>query len=64
MSAKERNRLKVLARVKTGGIRLIEAAEILGMSYRQSKRLNRRCVEEDDPGAFTVARVAWESWLR
>jgi transposase len=56
MSAKERDRLKVMARVKTGGIRLVEAAEILGLSYRQSKRLNRRYLEEGDPGLIHRGR--------
>ena len=56
MSAIERDRLKVMARVKTGGIRLVEAAEILGLSYRQSKRLNRRYEEEGDPGLIHRGR--------
>ena len=57
MSAKERDRLNVMARVKSGGIRLVEAAEILGMSYSQSKRLNKRYEEEGDPGLIHRGRA-------
>lgn len=42
MSARELNRVEILGRVKAGSLRLRHAAALLGVSYRQSKRLWRR----------------------
>jgi transposase len=42
MSDEERRRVEVMARVKKGDLRLRDAAEILGISYRQSKRIRKR----------------------
>src|ERR1035441_1561533 len=42
MSSKELKRLGVLARVEKGVLNLVNAAEILGLSYRQAKRVWRR----------------------
>lgn len=42
MSARELTRVEVLARVKAGRLRLVSAATLLGVSYRQAKRLWRR----------------------
>ena len=42
MSRKERSRLEVFGRVKRGEVTLVKAAELLGISYRQSKRSYRR----------------------
>lgn len=42
MSEKELRRAEVLARVKAGELRLGNAAELMELSYRQSKRLWRR----------------------
>ncbi len=42
MSAKELRRGEVLSRVKRGDLTLAEAAELLAVSYRQAKRLNKR----------------------
>ena len=39
LNMKERHRLVVLERVKEGAIKLREAAEIIKMSYRQTKRI-------------------------
>lgn len=50
MSTKERERLKVLARVKKSEMKLKEAAELLGVSYRQAKRQYGRYREEGDKG--------------
>jgi transposase len=50
MSAKERARLKVFARVIKGDLKLIEAAEMLGLSYRQTKRQFSRYRDEGDKG--------------
>jgi transposase len=42
MSDEERKRIEVMARVKKGDLRLRDAAEILGISYRQVKRIRKR----------------------
>lgn len=42
MSERELRRAEVLAQVKRKQMRLVEAAELLGVSYRQVKRLKRR----------------------
>ena len=42
MSARERNRLEVLGRVKRGELTLVKASELLGLSYRQAKRVYGR----------------------
>src|SRR5579872_4332822 len=39
LSARELSRAEVMGRVKARSLRLIEAAEMLGLSYRQSKRI-------------------------
>lgn len=50
MSGKERVRLTIMARVKGGGMRVKEAAKLLGISYRQCKRIYKRYREEGDRG--------------
>jgi len=50
MSAKERQRLKVLARGKRGELNLKEAAELISVSYRQCRRLHKRHEESGDRG--------------
>jgi len=42
LSARELNRVEVMGRVKAGGLRLVEAAELMEVSYRQAKRIWRR----------------------
>ncbi|WP_020494521.1 ISNCY family transposase [Verrucomicrobium sp. 3C] len=39
MIAKELDRVEVMGRVKAGALRLVEAAEMLSLSYRQGKRV-------------------------
>jgi transposase len=39
LSRKELSRVEVMGRVKAGSLRLWEAAELVGLSYRQSKRI-------------------------
>lgn len=39
LSSKDLNRVEVLGRVKAGHASLVEAAELLGLSYRQTKRV-------------------------
>jgi len=50
MSRGELRRVGVLERVKSGELKLKNAAEILGISYRQSKRLWKRYQEEGPEG--------------
>jgi hypothetical protein len=50
MSRKERNRLTVLAGVKQREIKLVQAAGLLGLSYRQTKRVWRRYRAQGDAG--------------
>lgn len=42
MSVRELNRVEVLGRVKAGSLALVAAATLLGVSYRQAKRLWQR----------------------
>lgn len=61
MSAKERERLKVLAQVcegsrSPGGLTQARAAELLGCSERQVRRLLRRYKEEGDAGLIDCSR--------
>jgi len=39
LSSKELNRVEVLGRVKAGSLSVVEAAELLSLSYRQAKRV-------------------------
>jgi transposase len=50
MSSKELKRLGVLARVEKEALNLVNAAEILGLSYRQTKRIWRRYQDEGAEG--------------
>lgn len=50
MSRKERTRKSVLDQVKSGTLRLCEGAQILGLSYRQCKRVYARYRQEGDAG--------------
>jgi transposase len=50
MSERERERLKVFERVKRGELQQLEAAEICGLSYRQTRRLYGRYREFGDRG--------------
>jgi transposase len=50
MSARELTRVEVLSRVKAGTLRLGSAAQLLGVSYRQAKRLARRYRAEGAKG--------------
>ena len=50
MSEKERKRLGIMERVAAGELKLTDAAKILGMSYRQSKRISSRHKLEGDIG--------------
>src|SRR5438552_5210919 len=50
MSARELTRVEVLSRVKTGTLSVGSAAQLLGVSYRQAKRLARRYRAEGAKG--------------
>lgn len=50
MSTRELRRAEVLGRVKSGMLRLVDAAKILEVSYRQAKRLWQRYREEGAKG--------------
>ena len=50
MSSKELRRAGVLARVESGELKLVDAAVMMGMSYRQSKRLAKRYREGGTQG--------------
>src|SRR5262245_38355403 len=50
MSASELRRVGVMARVKAGTLKLGSAAELLGLSYRQAKRVYRRYCAEGAKG--------------
>jgi transposase len=50
MSRKERKRLEAFSRVRLGGVTLVEASELLGLSYRQTKRAWARYQSEGDAG--------------
>jgi len=42
LSARERKRLELLSRVKEGVLKLVQAAGLCGLSYRQVKRVWKR----------------------
>src|SRR5713101_519390 len=50
MSKRELGRVEVLARVKSGELRVVDAAALLRVSYRQAKRLWKRYREEGAAG--------------
>ena len=50
MSLRELRRVEVLARVKSGELKVVDAARLVGVSYRQGKRLWKRYREEGAKG--------------
>ena len=50
MSLKERKRLAAFGRVKTGDLTVVAASELLGLSYRQTKRAWTRFQSDGDVG--------------
>ena len=56
MSQRERERLKVFERVKRGELQQLEAAELSGLSYRQTRRLYQRYREFGDRGLVHLGR--------
>ena len=56
MGSKEMRRAGVLARVKSGELKLVNAAVMMGISYRQSKRMAKRYREGEQKGCSMGAR--------
>jgi transposase len=50
MSQKELRRVEVLARVKSKELKVVDAASVIRVSYRQGKRLWKRYREEGAQG--------------
>ena len=50
MSRKERDRMTIMVGVKRAEVTQVQAAEMLGLSYRQTKRVWRRYQAEGDAG--------------
>jgi len=50
MNQKERLRLVVMSRVKEKQMTIREASEMMGISYRQGRRIYRRYIKEGDKG--------------
>jgi transposase len=50
MSQKELRRVEVLARVRSNQLRVVDASRLMGVSYRQAKRLWKRFREEGAAG--------------
>jgi len=50
MSKRELGRVEVLARVKSGELRVVDAAGLMRVGYRQGKRLGKRYREEGAAG--------------
>ena len=62
MSRKERNRITIMVGVKAKELSPVQAAELLGVSYRQAKRVWRRYQDEGDAGL--VHRLRGKPGLR
>jgi molybdenum-dependent DNA-binding transcriptional regulator ModE len=56
MSSKERRRLGVLERVKDKEMSLSKAAEVMGISYRQARRIWKRYLQGGDAGLVHRSR--------
>ena len=50
MSQNERKRMTIMAGVKSGELTQVQAAELMGVSYRQAKRVWRRYQDQGDAG--------------
>lgn len=62
MNRKERNRITIMAGVKAKELSQVQAAELLGLGYRQVKRVWRRYRDEGDAGL--VHRLRGKPGLR
>jgi transposase len=50
MSGNERNRMRIMGGIKSKALSQVEAAELMGVGYRQTKRIWRRYQKEGDAG--------------
>ena len=62
MSRKERDRMRIMAGVKGKQLSQVQAAELMGLGYRQAKRLWRRYQDQGDAGL--VHRLRGKPGLR
>jgi transposase len=62
MSRKERNRMTIMAGVKGKELTQVQAAELMGLGYRQAKRIWRRYQDEGDAGL--IHRLRGQAGLR
>jgi transposase len=62
MSRKERNRMTIMAGVKRKELSQVQAGELMGLGYRQTKRLWRRYQAEGDAGL--IHRLRGRAGLR
>jgi hypothetical protein len=62
MNRKERKRMTIMAGVKRKELSQVQAAELMGLGYRQAKRLWRRYQDEGDAGL--VHRLRGRAGLR
>ena len=62
MSRQERNRMTIMAGVKRQELTQVQAAELMGLGYRQTKRVWRRFQDEGDAGL--VHRLRGKPGLR
>lgn len=62
MSGQERKRMTIMAGIKSKALTQVEAAELMGLGYRQAKRVWRRYQEEGDAGV--VHRLRGRAGLR
>lgn len=56
MSTQERRRLEVFSRIQSGEMGLVEASALLGLSYRQTKRIWKRYQQQGDAGLVHKGR--------
>lgn len=50
MSQEELRRVEVLVRVRSGQLRVVDASQLMRVSYRQAKRLRKRYRKEGPAG--------------
>ena len=66
MSRKERNRMTIMVGIQQGELTLRAAAPVLGLSYRQTRRVWRRYQAQGDAGLVHRRRVLFvrsEYWI-
>src|SRR5664279_1600379 len=62
MSRRERERITIMAGIKSGELSQVQATKLLGLGYRQTKRVWRRYQAEGDAGL--VHRLRGQPGLR